>query len=257
MSKKYTFKTIFQSAKNLKSEEVQRYLSNESSDEERFNIENEMLDNPLLSDAIEGYKNQGTTIPKFEFNDFLDKMNAKEQSVKTVQMPPRRSFFSQIAATAAILVLTGLGIYFWSNNEQQLYTQFHEPFESDFISLRDDSSFNNTELQYIQAMEAYEAAKYKKCIDIFEKQLLTTDTNIDALFYSGLAHLEIGNTDNGLEYLLQVRNHKKEYFREATWYAALAYLKIDNREKAKKLINDLLKEDGRYFEKAKKLNSKL
>ncbi|MGK0366226.1 MAG: tetratricopeptide (TPR) repeat protein [Saprospiraceae bacterium] len=261
MNTKDTIKAIFQAPGKISPQEIKNYLKDKTSDEERFRLENQMLDDPFAADAVEGFSEFSGDLPEFNFDDFLKKVNpaVEAPSTKVVQMPERRFTLRRIAAAVAFLVAASLGLFFWSNNDQRLYSQFHERYESDaFLSLRDDSSANIIDAGLLAGLEAYDAEKYMESVEHFERMLKKDANNSDALLYGGFAYLEVGHFDKSIEYLLKVRNlNKKEYFREATWYAALAALKNGNTKQAKELTQELLQQKGRYFEKAKMLNSKL
>lgn len=261
MNTKDTIKAIFQAPANISPKEIKNYLEDKISNEERFRLENQMLDDPFAADAVEGFSEFKGDMPEFKFDDFLKKVKpaVEASSAKVVQMPERRFTLRRIAAAVAFLVAASLGLFFWSNNDQRLYSQFHERYESDaFISLRDDSSANITDSELLAGLEAYDAQENMTSIEHFEAVLRKDANNSDALLYAGLAYLEEGHYDKSIEYLLKVRNlNKGEYFREATWFAALAALKNGNSEQTKKLTEELLQQKGRYFEKAKMLNSKL
>jgi len=261
MNTKDTIKAIFQAPGKISPQAIKNYLEDKTSDEERFQLENQMLDDPFAADAIEGFSEFNGDIPEFKFDDFLKKVNpvVEAPSAKVVQMPERRFTLRRIAAAVAFLVAASLGLFFWSNNDQRLYSQFHESYESDaFLSLRDDSSANISDAELIAGLKAYDAEKYMESVEHFEKVLAKDAQNLDALLYSGFAYLEEGHFNNSIENLLKARNlNGKEYFREATWYAALAALKNGDTEQTKNLTQELLQQKGRYFEKAKMLNSKL
>jgi len=261
MNTKDTIKAIFQAPGKISPQEIKNYLEDKTSGEERFRLENQMLDDPFAADAVEGFSEFSGDMPEFKFDDFLKKVNpaVETPSAKVVQMPERRFTLRRIAAAVAFLVAASLSLFFWSNNDQRLYSQFHERYESDaFLSLRDDSSANITDVDLLAGLEAYDAEKNMESVEHFETVLKKDNSNSDALLYAGLAYLEEGHLDKSIEYLLKVRNlNKKEYFREATWYAALAALKSGDASQAKKLTQELLQQKGRYFEKAEMLNSKL
>jgi len=265
MNTKDTIKTIFQAPGKISPQEIKNYLEDKTSDEERFRLENQMLDDPFAADAVEGFSEFNGDMPEFKFDDFLKKVNPAVQapSAKVVQMPERRFTLRRIAAAVAFLIAASLSLFFWSNNDQRLYSQFHEKYESDaFISLRDDSSANAsaniTNAELTAGLKAYDAGNYMESVKHFEKVLAKNAKNSDALLYSGFAYLEEGHFKKSIEHFTSVRGlDDKEYFREATWHAALAALKTGDTDQAKKLTQELLQQKGRYFEKAEMLNSKL
>lgn len=260
MNTKDTLKAIFQTSDRLKPDEIKRYLEDKTSQEERFRVENQLLDDPFAADAVEGFQSYGGDLPDFSFDDFIKKVDpVVEPSAKVVNLPKRSFQLRRIAAAVVFLVAAGLSMFFWSNNDQRLYSQFYEKYDSSdaFISLRDDSSANINDAELIAGLEAYDKGDYLKSIKLFEEFLATNPSSSDALFYAGLSHVELSNVDAGVRFLMQARTADLNYYREATWYSALAYLKDKNNAEAKKLVEELLKSKGRYFKKAEMLNSKL
>ena len=71
MNKKDTIKAIFQTPSNLRPEEIKDYLDNKTSGEERFRIENQLLDDPFAADAVDGFSENQGGVPDFSFDDFL------------------------------------------------------------------------------------------------------------------------------------------------------------------------------------------
>ena len=260
MNTKETLKAIFQKNSHLSPREIENYLADKSSAEERFRIENQLLDDPLAADAVEGFGLSKSAVPDFSFDDFLKKVDAapEAQTAKTVQMPARRFTLRRVAAAAAVIVAAGLGLFFWSNNDQRLYTQFHERYESDaLLALRDDSSANVAEVELIAGLEAYDVDDFDKCIGHLKNFLKKNPNSQEALFYSGLSYLEKDELVVATEYLMKARTFGSDYYREATWYAALSHLKKENTAAAKRLLEDLLEKEGRYYQKARVLDSKL
>ncbi len=262
MNTKDTLKAIFQKTTNLSPREIENYLTDKTSAEERFRIENQLLDDPFAADAVEGLSQSAGNVPDFSFDDFLKKVDAapeeKVPTAKTVQMPARRFTLGRIAAAAAIIVAAGLGLFFWSNNDQRLYAQFHERYESDaLLALRDDSSANVAEAELIAGLEAYDVDDFDKCIKHLGNFLQNNPRSQEAFFYTGLSYLEKNDLTKSLENFMQARDLGKDYYRESTWYAALTYLKREDAAATKRLLQDLLKQEGRYFQKAEVLHSKL
>lgn len=114
MNTKDIIKAIFQVSGKVSPEEIKDYLNGKSSDEERFRLENQMLDDPLAADAVEGFSEFDGNMPDFNFDDFLEKVNpvVKVPSAKVVQMPERKFTLRRIAAAVAFLVAVSLGLFF-------------------------------------------------------------------------------------------------------------------------------------------------
>ena len=79
-----------------------RYLSGESTVEERFMIENKMADSPFVNDAIEGLKDFKDPIQLANYTDELNKQ-LKKQTNKRIQKKLKRKINNPSWITIAIL----------------------------------------------------------------------------------------------------------------------------------------------------------
>ena len=75
---------------------------------------------------------------------------------------------------------------------------------------------------------------------------------MNALFYGGVCCVNLGQADKAIEYLDQVlQNENSSFSEEAKWYKALAYAKKKDFVTAKKLLNEIISENGFYAQQAK------
>jgi hypothetical protein len=125
---------IFSDSGNPSLEALRKYLNNELSPQERQKLEEEMLDNPLAADALDGL--QSVKDPAK-----MDAMLAaiREESAQLTNSPvvPFRSLFRSpiirfaAAAAAVVLVLwTGILVVQEVNEAQELFTENFETFKS-------------------------------------------------------------------------------------------------------------------------------
>ena len=95
-----------------------------------------MLDDPLFSEAMEGYQEMGVSaIPTFEnFSEFKKKLPALDEGAKIIQLTPAQKFL-RVAAVAAVLLLGIIGYNtLQSPTPDSLYSDFYTHYEND-ISL--------------------------------------------------------------------------------------------------------------------------
>lgn len=88
-----------------------------------------------------------------------------------------------------------------------------------------------------------------------EQFALLIDLNkndVNALFYSAIAHYRLDKNDRCIEYLDRVLLSPNNVFHpESQWYKALALLKKKENEKAREVLNEIVKSKGFYAKQAK------
>ena len=87
-------------------------------------------------------------------------------------------------------------------------------------------------------------------------------TKSDSLFFEALQQLEKGKSSVAIKQLMNLKEFHKEMYAATDmaikWYLSLAYLKNGNKEKAKELLQTILKEpSGEFHTKAKELLKEL
>lgn len=113
---------------------------------------------------------------------------------------------------------------------------------------------NISSYSYKSGMEAYQQGNYELAISILGK---ITDHQ-DALFYSGVANLSIGNPEISIKKLEDFRKAGKHELAEASlWYEALANLKLNDKKSAEKCLQQVLLFNGNYKVKAEQLLQKI
>lgn len=238
-------KPIFQKHECLSEGDIQDYLGNRLSGEERHRVENHLLDCPLCSDAQEGWA-------------LLEEDRAKARPVLRASRLPWR-FFAVAAAILALMVAV-VWVYTGASPSDRLYAEYYETYKDDLsIQFRngDDRALPQKNL-LPEGLEAYREGAYAKCIPLLESFLSENPDNLIARYYLGMACMEEENWAGAETHLSGVQSARLEYWEESTWYLALLYTRSQRKEEAREALQSLIgAKSGRYYEKAEKLLSKL
>ena len=105
------------SNKIYSAEDIQRYLKGQMSAEEMHALETSALDDPFLADAIDGYQTVIAEGKEKQAIEVLHQLKNPKPQAKVI--PIRRNRWWQIAAAAAIVLITGLAIFLNNKPEQQ------------------------------------------------------------------------------------------------------------------------------------------
>ena len=110
----------------------------------------------------------------------------------------------------------------------------------------------------IVAMKAYEKRNFIEAETKFNGFLAYKD-NPELRFYLAVTQMQNGKTDLAIKTLrsLYLKTPDYRYYEEIRWYLALALLKLRHEVYAKKYLDELVKFDGVYLDKAKNLMDKL
>ncbi len=103
------------------------------------------------------------------------------------------------------------------------------------------------------AMIEYEAGKYKTALRILEDVLNTEPDNMAALFYAGICHLNLKQSDQSIPHLKRVSDGSSIFVEPAIWYLGLAYLRNERLEQAQRTLQNIASKDGLFQEEAQKL----
>lgn len=102
-----------------------------------------------------------------------------------------------------------------------------------------------------KAMAYYKAKKYTMALNEFNVILKEHDDEVNALFYGGLSYYHLNSNKEALTKLNKVLvNKKTEFNQEAKWYKALTLIKLKQTDNAKKLLNQIVIENGFYKSRA-------
>ena len=255
-------RAIFDDSKCLNAQQIQHYLSETADNEERYEVENHLLDCPLCSEAIEGFANHYNFEEDTALEELKNRFGNQTNEEAIVRELPRRSrliSLNRVAAAAMMLIIPIAGLLYWNaSSGERLYQSYYDGFELEGGQLRGSNDAVKLDANYSKAIDFYNAKEYANSLTYFEAYLGENREDAKATFLAGIAYLEEGNYPNAIDYLSTARFNDEQYYEEASWFLALAYVKNDNKIDARIVLDELLKiENGFYSKKAAALKTEI
>ncbi|MEM9823478.1 MAG: hypothetical protein AAF985_20510 [Bacteroidota bacterium] len=259
---------IFAKTQCLSAQDIQRYLNAELSKSDQHRIERHLLDCPLCSAAVEGLANEHDFEEHLEFQQIQEAIISKTRQSNTkvqakIEKLPTRNYrvlFNRIAAAILFCILTTAAYLNWQENEgERLFYAYHQGIANDaLIAQRAAQIVDYQDPEMKKGIEYFNLKSYRESMDYFQVILEKNAENPAALFFTGLAALELGKYAKAAEHLALSRINHKEYYEQATWYLILAELKQNNQATVMDLLEDLSNSpDSSYRQKAMKLKAEL
>jgi len=190
----------------------------------------------------------------FQFRESLqqigDEYRKENSSTKIFDLKP---YWKQIASVAAVLMIFFGGYWYFnlSQSSDQLFQQYYE-IDEVYMNTRSGNSGSSDILE--QGLLLFENDQYKESINYFEQ----VPTSITAVYYSGVAHMEIGEYEVAKYKFDQViDNYVNVFYDQAMWYKGLCLLKQEHDNDALVVFNTIAKSNSYYKNKAKELADKL
>lgn len=225
---------------------LEKFLKNQLTQEERQQLDVLMNEDISFREQVHFEQNVKNAITRNEREDlksFLRNIDAPVQSKSFKWKAVAASFIGFIMITTIALFL------FRDKPAEQLYLSYYQPYPNMIApAVRgtvDTSSF-------AKAFEAYDTENYIESAELFD-QLYESEKLSFALLYSGISHLENGQTTIAIQKFQQLNARDEDYKNVAQWYLALAFLKDGRRDFTEELLKDLAKRDTEFSEQAKEL----
>jgi len=218
----------------LTKSEIHRYVNKTATKQERFEIENHLLNCNLCDAALEGYT-----------------LHADEVYMSS----PKKQFWIYLAAAILLELITAIAFIGYKNANQPATTfaEFYQKPQWDGQSRGENESD-----QYTQAIQIYNQGNYAAALSAFEDLIKTNPEDNQLRLYQGIAYLENGNLSLAEDELQTVRINSDIYFEEASWYLALLKVRSKNNVEASHLLEELLNiKNGFYHEQATQLKNEL
>jgi len=193
-----------------------------------------------------------------------DVMNLRE-SMEEIMHPnfskriQRPAFYTITAAAMAILIV--LGVFFLPLNQKtdakQLFTEYYVTYPS-LVNTRTATDISIREMITREAFDYYEQQEFSKAKKQFKELVNTDKDNHMALFYLAISCVELEDFSQAEKYLNQlIKNPNHIFWEQAYWYLSLVYLQQEEYEKAKLLLQTIIKERYSYASRAEKILTQL
>ncbi len=248
---------------------LREYFRGELSTEERFELENAQLDDPLLDEALEGYRwlrQAGKALPDDAF--FRDMEDAMISSDTALQKRPARGIrrvlprrWASAAAVAALLIVGYIGFsHLRPKDGDELFASLYRAPELELPVLRsfDAASPQDFDPQLMEAFQRLEEGHYEDSFLLFRAFLEKQPNQPFAQFYAGIAAMEANRwpeAQTQFENVLELNSHLVP---EAQWFLALSLWKQGRNAEAKQWVEQILSQPGHPYKKpARKLQKAL
>lgn len=244
--------------------QARKYVQGEIAAEERFQLEDHLVDCHFCTALVNTIQTNELDIIKEEtylLNNSI-RMDAFQQALEQQQFVPDRRMSILITAAGCALLLLLIVVFFRKEEHpKNLYKLNFTPYESvEWNDLR------NTDLENIAredsrlatAMRLTVQKDYEGALKNWNSYLVTHESDERALFWSGLCYLESEQTKEAIRALTRVRLKESRYYEPATWYLALAHIKNEEWTLAKLLLKELWESDSHaYAQRSEELINQL
>ena len=241
-------KKILTSSECLSEELLQAYLKEQLDEEQRYKVENHLLDCPLCSAAVEGFA-QHYNFDADEQLAELQRARPQESPLRVARLPRRLPWFNRIAAAMLLLVIAAAAVLYWqSQHNERLYQAYYESPGGELLAaLRSGSTSEQSD--FTQAIALFNEERYAESLPYFDAYLAAGPEDAAAQFYAGIALLETGQPAAAADHLRTVRINSEEFYEEASWYLILANVRMEETKEAKDLLGELLQYKNGYYQK--------
>lgn len=253
---------IFNNRACLQPQEITAYLEQSLTAEQRFAIENHLLDCPLCDAAVEGYAQANPDLAQQHLQQIQAALPSLKQpqtivpaSETKLRRLPRWRNWAAAAAAVALLITAGM---IYSNqgpaSAADLFAQAYAPYESPFAGTR---SGGDEGKPFADGMSAYQDGNYELALQHFNTVLAASPTASIAHLHAGMSNLQLEKTSAAIKHLSTVRLNAPVLYGSASWYLALAYLKAGEVNDCKEILHQILPAEKEQYPKAQELLKQL
>lgn len=236
---------------------IEDYLNGLLSPTDQLAFEADLQKDNALSEELELHKRLRSFVKenevqslKFQVKDWLSEEGQEEEETKIIPLSrakPSSTFNTNyIFRIAAVLMLvSGVGWYFISNNAVGNETQFLSALSSQNPEQLQGVADNRTAWT-----QAYRDKNYQNVIDFLSKK---TEQSPEEVYYLGLSYVVTEQYEKAIEQFTKKSILDSVYVEKANWALALVYLKQKKDDLAKPILEKIAKSDSEFSEKAKEL----
>lgn len=217
------------------------------SDHQKKKLESEFINTVDDHITLKDLKDIEETFKRIDTKNkltMLKELDSKEKSRPTI-VPITSSKYILVAASV-LLILGFSWLFMNEDNNNSLYTEFHEPYSS----LTNNRSMNSQESSLDQAYEYYLSGDYQLAEEHFAE--VQNDT---AQFYRALSLMEINEHQRSIDVMIGIQNISENY--PIQFYKGLSYLKLNDIKAATKEFREVPKVQTYYFKRAAALLKKI
>lgn len=176
----------------------------------------------------------------------------KDENSKGRLISLKRNWASVASVAAVALIL--FGSYFFLNKQSTTDKLFEQYYNTDEVYLNTRSGSTNSNSVLEQGLVLFEGNKFEESIDYFEQ----LPTSVTALYYSGVAHMEIGEYEVAeFKFDQVISNYLNVFYDQAQWYKGLCLVKQNKKQEANGIFTMISQSNSYYKEKALALTKQM
>ena len=204
-----------------------------------------------MANELMAYVGKGELLEfKGQLNEISKSHKSRNSKGRIISLRRSLSYVASIAAIAVIL----FGSYYFLNEQSatdKLFEQFYNTDEV-FLNTRSGSTHSNSVLE--QGLVLFEGNKFEESIDYFEQ----LPTSVTALYYSGVAHMEIGEYEIAeFKFDQVISNYLNVFYDQAQWYKGLCLVKQNKKQEAKGIFTMISQSNSYYKDQALELTKQM
>jgi tetratricopeptide (TPR) repeat protein len=234
---------------------AERYVVGYLSPDEKEWFEKELLLNSELNKEVELLKGISIAIKDQDLLEFRDMVQEEAAEYKLSRKGRQlRTIFIRASAAAASIILIAATFFVLSiqghraASSIKVFSEYYNPYQSGLV-FRSASGEDNL---YDQAIRLYSALQYKSASLAFDSILFRDPDNNGALFFSGLACMELKDYKKASSQFEKIiDNSNSLYVQQAEWYRGLSLLAVNDRKNAIVQFRKLASMKGYYTAKAR------
>jgi len=228
------------------------YLEATLSPEERETLGEHVARCGLCRDAVEGL---AAHPDKQKIRPAITSLNEEIRSRVSAQDATRSSSKIYYAIAAMLLLALTSVLYLTKNrSNERLFVEAFQPYPSAIPLVRGEQAGG----KLAEALEKYEAEDYKGTLQILQEIISGDPSNTPAHFYAGIVCLKLGDSACAtLHFQNAIKDKGHELAEPAVWYLALAHLQKSDLAGTRSLLNQIVRDQGAYEEKAARLLKRL
>ena len=232
---------------NFKEENIalfDAYCQNEMDAIAKKEFENKLENNSDFKAEFENFKAFESAISDSEITAFKTKLGQWDAPKK--ELPPKKNskiiplrlFF---AAAVAVLGFFTVNYFFTSLSNQELATNYFEPYDN-VVTIR------GAKEEIDNGLLLYEQNNFSGAIEIFSE----ISNNTTAVFYKAESYLALKNYTKAVLTYEKIINQESIFQEVAEFHLSLSYLGLDQKEKAEAVLQNISKESD-YYTQAQEL----
>ena len=227
--------------KTLHSHSIEQYRFGPMTESERFNFEQELVENPMLNNEFQLDVEIEASLKQYDIIDLRRKIfrviNEEKASVKMPVLKSFHSYWYMVAASITFLILLGGAFRLMHPVKYTNNTLFEMYYTGENAHNLTRSAGNSND----EGMAKYREGDFNGALVLFNESLDKDPENIYVRYYTGLASIEANQLQKAVTEFKYIIDQKNNMFVEnAEWYLALSYLKNNQVKESKSLLTEII-----------------